>query len=340
MKYGIDIGHNCPPDTGAVGIKSEDALVTDVGNRAMSKLKALGHEVISCTPNKASSVNNSLSQRCDKANSDKVDIYVSIHFNAFNGQANGTEVFAASDNGRKIAQPVLNEIVNLGFANRRVKDGSHLFVLRNTNMPAILIECCFIDSQKDMDLFDPEAMANAIVKGLTGKSPTVPLETFSRKMLLNDLAGEYLSTDLADILTKVGIDAEISSANLQLLKQTTLAQWLLESGRATSKLAIEANNFAGLKWRDPDMKGFAEPLTIKVPSETTEVVFCKFTSIEGFIAGYWRFLSRSPYKGLEGYTNTPESFIGFLKSKGYSTDPGYVEKVMSLLPEAQKLLLG
>jgi N-acetylmuramoyl-L-alanine amidase len=31
MKFGIDIGHNSPPDTGAVGIKSEDVLTTDVG---------------------------------------------------------------------------------------------------------------------------------------------------------------------------------------------------------------------------------------------------------------------------------------------------------------------
>jgi N-acetylmuramoyl-L-alanine amidase len=34
-------------------------------------------------------------------------------------------------------------------------------------MPAILIEACFIDSQKDMNLYNAEAMANAIVKGLT-----------------------------------------------------------------------------------------------------------------------------------------------------------------------------
>ncbi len=37
-------------------------------------------------------------------------------------------------------------------------------------MPAILIECAFCDNKKDMDRYDPEAMANAIVKGLTGKT--------------------------------------------------------------------------------------------------------------------------------------------------------------------------
>ncbi|MBK1986318.1 N-acetylmuramoyl-L-alanine amidase [Sphaerospermopsis aphanizomenoides BCCUSP55] len=172
MKFGIDMGHNCPPDTGAKGIKFEDNLTVEVGTKVIAKLKSLGHEAISCTPNSAGSVSQSLGRRCDIANRNRVDIFVSIHFNAFNGQANGTEVFAQSDAGRKIAQPVLNEIIKLGFFNRGVKNGSHLYVIRNTNMPGILIECCFIDSAKDMQLYDGEAMATAIVTGLTGKPGT------------------------------------------------------------------------------------------------------------------------------------------------------------------------
>ncbi|MEA5597615.1 N-acetylmuramoyl-L-alanine amidase [Rivularia sp. UHCC 0363] len=171
MRFGIDIGHNCPPDTGANGIKFEDNLTLDVGNRVMGKLKDLGHQVIDCKPAKSDIVGNSLRQRCAKANESKVDIFVSIHFNAFNGFANGTEIFAVSDTAKKIAKSILNEIVQMGFFNRGIKNGSHLFVLRNINMPAILLECCFLDSAKDMKLFDSEAMANAIVKGLTGKLP-------------------------------------------------------------------------------------------------------------------------------------------------------------------------
>jgi N-acetylmuramoyl-L-alanine amidase len=175
MKFGIDMGHNCPPDTGANGIKYEDNLTIEVGTKVIAKLKSLGHEAISCKPDSASSVGQSLGKRCDTANRNKVDTFVSIHFNAFNGQANGTEVFAISDTGRKIAKPVLDEIVSLGFFNRGVKDGSHLYVVRNTNMPGILVECCFIDSAKDMRLYDGEAMATAIVKGLTGKVPSAPV---------------------------------------------------------------------------------------------------------------------------------------------------------------------
>jgi N-acetylmuramoyl-L-alanine amidase len=175
MKFGIDIGHNCPPDSGADGIKSENKLTMEVGNKVIAKLESLGHTVISCKPNSASTVNQSLGSRCEKANNSGVDFFVSIHFNAFNGQANGTEVFAISDAGRKVAQKVLDEIVKLGFFNRGVKSGSHLYVLRRTNMPGILVEGCFIDSAKDMQLYDGEAMANAIVAGLTGKVANTPV---------------------------------------------------------------------------------------------------------------------------------------------------------------------
>lgn len=169
MKFGIDIGHNCPPDTGAVGVKKEDVLTKDVGNRLMQKLSAAGHSVINCTPNTAATVGESLRKRVDKANANLVDLFVSIHFNAFNGSAKGTEVFAISNTSKAIAQSVLNQIVKLGFNNRGVKN-TPFFVIKNTSMPAILVECCFCDSPADMSLFDAEQMAEAIKVGLIGES--------------------------------------------------------------------------------------------------------------------------------------------------------------------------
>ncbi|HBB34350.1 MAG TPA: muramidase (flagellum-specific) [Cyanobacteria bacterium UBA8803] len=157
--------------------------------------------------------------------------------------------------------------------------------------------------------------------------------------LLEQLVQKCAEADLELIFTKVGIKAEnIHADNHQHLKEVTLAQWLLESARATSHLAVNANNFAGLKWREPEMNGFATAINIKVPSEPETVNFCKFESLDNFIKGYWRFLTRPHYKGVEEHTNTPQIFIEFLKNKGYAGDPHYVSKVMRLLPEAQQLL--
>ncbi len=233
MRFGIDIGHNCSPDTGARGIKFEDNLTLDVGNRVITKLRALGNEVIECKPERAGTVRESLTRRCDRANSTKLDVFVSIHFNAFNSQANGTEIFAVGEKSRKIAKPILDEIVKLGYFNRGVKNGSHLFVLRNTNMPGILVEGCFIDSKKDMSLYNPEAIANAIVKGLTGKLPTevinpIPdeeqnkdttvlrLQRALNRLKITDNKGKVLIEDnTIDVQTKLALEKFQQIAGLQ-----------------------------------------------------------------------------------------------------------------------------
>lgn len=171
MKFGIDIGHNTPPDTGAKGIvKSEDALTMEVGTLVMSKLEASGHSVVNLRPIAASSVRRSLQQRVNTANLEKVELVVSIHFNASeNHKGHGAEVFAVSAIGKTYASSVLTEICKLGFFNRKVKDGSHLRIIEDTAMPAILVECCFCDNQQDVKLYDAESMANAIVRGLVNE---------------------------------------------------------------------------------------------------------------------------------------------------------------------------
>ena len=174
MKYGIDMGHNAAPDTGAVGIKKEDDLTIAVGTRVISQLQALGHQVVNCTPKSASSVMDSLSKRCSTANANNVDLFVSIHFNSYNGRTSGSEVWYASNSGKRFAQPVLTEILKLGYVNRGIKEGN-FYVLAHTDMPSILVECCFVDSADDMKRFDPDQMARAIVAGMTGgQTATTP----------------------------------------------------------------------------------------------------------------------------------------------------------------------
>lgn len=172
MKYAIDLGHNVRFDGGARGVKkSENQLIIEVGSKVIAKLKALNHTVVECLPKSASSLRSSLNQRTQTANNHNCDVFVSIHFNAFNGDAHGTEVLYLSAAGKKIAAPVVEEIAKLGFFNRGLKYRDNLHVLRATSMPAILVECCFCDNWKDIHRFDADKMANAIVKGLTGRIP-------------------------------------------------------------------------------------------------------------------------------------------------------------------------
>jgi len=176
MKIGIDLGHNCAYDGGAVGIRRENDLIKEVGVKVINKLVISGHVVIDCSPKgRVNSLWDSLSQRTNTANRNNVDIFVSIHFNAFHDPtAHGTEVLYFSEAGKKLATPVLTELVNLGFRNRGLKYRDNLHVLKATQMPAILIEGCFITSQRDMNLYNAEKMADAIVKGLVGHIPNSP----------------------------------------------------------------------------------------------------------------------------------------------------------------------
>ncbi|EJO5346756.1 N-acetylmuramoyl-L-alanine amidase [Clostridium botulinum] len=174
MKIGIDCGHTLSgADYGAVGIKAESNLTREVGIRVISKLQALGYTVVKCYKDTCTSLQDSLSYRTNKANNNNVDLYVSIHFNAFNGKAHGTEILTYRGNKFKEATSVLNNIVSLGYTNRGIKDGSTLYVIRNTKAKAMLIECCFCDNVGDMSKFNADKMADAIVKGLVGKTTDI-----------------------------------------------------------------------------------------------------------------------------------------------------------------------
>ena len=164
---GIDIGHNLRCD---VGIRREDELNLLVGRALISKFKGVGIKVIECLPSSASSHRDSLSKRCRAANYGNVDIFISIHHNACPG-GYGSECLCIKGGqqnalSERLSKVILEEVCKLGFRNRGVKDRRDLYVINNTTMPAIIVECAFVDSAKDMKGYDSEKMAEAIFRGV------------------------------------------------------------------------------------------------------------------------------------------------------------------------------
>ncbi|MCM2477311.1 hypothetical protein HGO38_28065 [Rhizobium sp. CG5] len=137
---------------------------------------------------------------------------------------------------------------------------------------------------------------------------------------------------LLDKLVSIYRDEEIRHP---LLRAVTLAQWILESGRGTSELARDHYNFAGLKWRK-EMAGFATKVAYDAHDGAD--FYCKFATMENFVAGYWAFLNRSPYSGWESHVATPEDFIGFIGPTYAPSNPEYAENVLNLVPEARQRL--
>ncbi len=96
------------------------------------------------------------------------------------------------------------------------------------------------------------------------------------------------------------------------LRVACLAQSIMESGWADTKLAKEHNNYWGMKYRK-EMEGYATSVYYETNTEPTGGAdFCKFSTPEAAVRGYWQFLTRSPYKGWEQYSGTPEDFLAFI----------------------------
>lgn len=169
-KIAVDIGHNMKPDSGSVSkYTTEDKCTKEVGEALIKQLESEGYEVVRVHPTQVTSVSDSLKQRIDKANKGEVDLFLSIHFNAFdNKNSQGTEVFIHNnedDKLRQVGERIINNFEKYGFKDRGVKT-ANFAVLRNAEVPAMLIECGFITSPEDMGRYEADKMAENILNGV------------------------------------------------------------------------------------------------------------------------------------------------------------------------------
>ncbi|WP_428817524.1 N-acetylmuramoyl-L-alanine amidase [Clostridium butyricum] len=178
----VDPGHAYGKDEGVkTTIDDINYIETDLNMQVAKKLKVelekRGFTVIlTRTENqKFTDLNDSLSHRVDVANEADAEFFISIHHNAVDGipEANGIEsyysVAAKDDNygsgvdvermakSKKLAKLINDNIVKkLNAADRGVKSDEQsasgsLFVLRNTNMPAVLVETGFLSNEKEAE---------------------------------------------------------------------------------------------------------------------------------------------------------------------------------------------
>ena len=178
MRIAIDLGHGVGKDRGAIGFVQEEEIINEVGKTVITKLINLGHIVYDVRPSgQAFTLFQSLSYRVTTSNNLNAEIYVSIHANAGGGM--GTEIFTYKGKEFVQSKTILNNLVDLGFVNRGIKDGTNLYVIRHTNAKAMLIEICFVDKKSDIDKYKSigkEKIAEAIVEGLVSKNSNVSVK--------------------------------------------------------------------------------------------------------------------------------------------------------------------
>lgn len=168
QKVVIDAGHGwgapvtgggCSNPDGRLSIEMETAHATSIKLKDIIDTVCSNMQVLLTRPNNTCNSWVSLSQRTTMANSWGADAFLSIHTNG--GGGTGTETFWCSHSpsnntaNQGYCNVVQNNMVTYGsWANRRAEDdinyyGYHLYVIRNTNMSAVLNEIGFGDNPSD-----------------------------------------------------------------------------------------------------------------------------------------------------------------------------------------------
>ena len=105
------------------------------------------------------------------ANDLKADLFVSIHGNAFtDNKATGTETFYYRRKSRSLARVIHKHLVEAtGFDDREVQK-ENFYVIKDTKMPAVLLEIGFLSNREEESLMFTEQfqeqVAEAIVAGI------------------------------------------------------------------------------------------------------------------------------------------------------------------------------
>ena len=166
MKVFINPGHDINLDSGAVnpvyGTRECDVA------RDSGKMLAQYLDIAGCDVRVVQS--DDLGYVCEQSNEWGADIFVSLHCNAFNTVARGTETLYKSFNGQRLANCIQSQIIrSINTVDRGVKRRDDLWVLNGTDAVAVLVEMAFIDNEDDHSLLmnELDTIVRAIARGIT-----------------------------------------------------------------------------------------------------------------------------------------------------------------------------
>lgn len=189
--------------------------------KLIAALEAAGHTVIDCS-NEEKTVNKELKAEVKKANASNADWFLAVHFNA--GGGTGTEVwyYTGNNKGYNMAKTMSANVANaLGLRNRGAKSTTSLYVVKNTNMPAVLLETCFVDTKTDADAWHATswgALTEAVVKAFEGTSTGSASPSASASKSNSNSSNTSSSSSSGK--NKLEVDGYWGSATVKALQKT------------------------------------------------------------------------------------------------------------------------
>lgn len=172
-KVFIGVGHG-GSDPGAVGngLRESDLNLAI----ALACQDELARHGVLTKVSRIKDENDPLSEEIKECNAFDPDLAVEIHNNA--GGGDGIEVFHSINGGtgKVLAENIIAEVVKIGQNSRGAKTrknssgGDYYGWIKNTNAPAALVECAFVDNKTDIKIIDTKEeqiiMGKAIAKGV------------------------------------------------------------------------------------------------------------------------------------------------------------------------------
>ena len=160
----IDPGHGGHDNGGQWGKVYEKHLALDTAARLQNHLKRMGYQTVMT---RRSDYFVSLPQRVAIGNRYRNAIFVSIHFNyTWKEHVSGLETFYFSSEGQKLANYVQAGMVrHTRTVNRKAKFARY-YVIRNSALPAILVEGGFVSNEKERERMKSADFRDAIARGV------------------------------------------------------------------------------------------------------------------------------------------------------------------------------
>jgi N-acetylmuramoyl-L-alanine amidase len=169
----IDAGHGGHDRGGIPGQRiAEKVMTLDVAQRLRNVLQASGYRVVMT---RDSDVFVPLGTRVSIANSYRNAIFVCVHFNATNRSgASGIETYFYSRDSLPLASAIHHFVVGGAPSSSRGVRRRGYYVLRKTNVPAVLVECGFLTNPTEAAYAQTasyrQKLAEEIAAGVRGRN--------------------------------------------------------------------------------------------------------------------------------------------------------------------------
>jgi len=362
----IDPGHGGEDPGASYGGVQEKNLALSVANKLKANLIQLGYQVLMT---RTADYNVDFkTERSKMTNQSNADLFISIHFNSTgsdSSNATGIETYwyqydpeyqpkinAAMHNdptrlaeSEILANQVQTSLISgTGAVNRGVRRDTFA-VLRETAIPAILVELGFMNNPSDLQKIKQDSyqtkLANALAQGIdnwygaVGSKPTSGTSTQKKST-----EQSQMTTSQQSFFNKILPAIQQVSQKNSIVTSVMLAQSILESGWGTSQLATNAYNIFGIK-ADSSWKGNTYTVQTKEvvngKTITVEKQFRAYKSLLESISDYGSFFTSTAWR-IKNYASflqatNHETALTSLLVSGYATDPAYAEKLKSLIQQ-------